>query len=264
MSVAVAEEASATYQLLAASLRDRSEGIPEGRMTAAQLRNAFRAGPDGPGLLLVGKQWCSPEQVLRGPANFGSRRPFAPHVDGLESMWKTLGVGLPTEVEAIAVLKEMVEGPPSPADLGVAIRALTIVADAVADMSSQFRATLRQLPLWIGREWTVERPVYALEGEALLASASADMRVWRPGLTSFTVLEPLLDPLGLVRLTLSDFQAAPTPAYGIAEGEAPRPTFSGAVSLLRQELDRERRGKAFGRHGVRQAPQDQGTRVHIW
>jgi len=238
MSAAVAEEASSTYQLLAASLRDRSEGVPEGRMTAAQLRNAFRAGPDGPGLLLVGKQWNSPEQVLRGPAIFGSRRSFAPHIDGLEPLWKALGVDLPTASDALAVLKETADTAPTPADLGVAIRALTLVAGAVSEMSSQLRTTLRRLPLWTGHAWTAERPVYALEGEALLASAPVDMLVWRPGLTSFRPLEPLLEPLGVIRLTPSDFRAASTPAYGIAEGEVLRPTFSGAVSLLRQELVR--------------------------
>lgn len=238
VSVAVAEDASAVYQLLAASLRDRSEGIPEGRMSAAQLRNAFRAGPDGPGLLLVGKHWNSPEQVLRGPAIFGSRRAFAPHIDGLEPLWKALGVALPTAGDALAVLKEMVDAPPTPADLGIAIRALTLLAGAVSEMSSQLRTTLRRLPLWTGHAWTVERPVYALEGEALLASAPGDMRVWRPGLTSFSALEPLLEPLGVIRLTPSDFEVASTPAYGVAEGEVLRPTFSGAVSLLRQELVR--------------------------
>jgi hypothetical protein len=238
VSVAVAEEASATYQLLAASLRDRSEGVPEGRMSAAQLRNAFRAGPDGRGLLLVGTQWCSPEQVLRGPAIFGPRRAFAPHIDGLEPLWKALGVNLPTTADAIAVLKEMSKSSPTPADLGIAIRALTLVAGALGEMSSQLRTTLRRLPLWIGREWTVDRPVYAFEGEALLASAPADLKVWRPGLTSFTALEPLLDLLGVVRLSLSDFRAASTPAYGMAEGEALRPTYSRGVSLLRQELIR--------------------------
>lgn len=238
VSAAVVEEAWAAYQLLAASLRDRNEGVPEGRMSAAQLSNSFRAGPDGPGMLLVGKQWNSPEQVLRGPAIFGSRRVFAPHEDGLEPLWKALGVGLPTAADAIAVLKEIAVAPPTPDDLGIAIRALTLVAGAVGDMSSQLRTTLRRLPLWTGREWTTERPVYALEGEALLASAPPEMRVWRPGLTSFTALEPLLDPLNVVRLTPSDFRATSTPAYGLAEGDALRPIFSGAVSLLRQELVR--------------------------
>ena len=238
VAASISEEASATYQLLAASLRDRSEGVPEGQMTQAQLRNAFRAGSDGPGLLLVGGQWHSPEQVLRGPALFGTRRAFAPHVEGLEPLWKVLGVGLPTAADALAVLKEVAVGQPSSADLGVAIRAYTLIAAEVVEMSSQLRTTLKRLPLWTGSTWVTERPVYALEGEALLASATPEMRVWRAGITSFSAVEPLLEPLGVVRLTPADFHAASTPAYGLAEGEPLRPIFAGAVSLLRQELVR--------------------------
>jgi hypothetical protein len=238
VTASVSEEASATYQLLAASLRDRSEGVPEGRLTQAQLRNAFRAGADGPGLLLVGGQWNSPEQVFRGPALFGARRAFAPHVEGLEPLWKVLGIGLPTAADAIAVLKEIAVGPPSYADLGIAIRAYTLIAAEVGEMSSQLRTTLKRLPLWTGSSWVTERPVYALEGEALLASAPPEMRVWRAGITSFVAVEGLLEPLGVVRLTPGDFQAASTPAYGLAEGEPLRPIFAGAISLLRQELVR--------------------------
>lgn len=235
---AIAEEVSEVYQLLAASLRDRSDSVPEGRMSASQLRNAFRAGTDGRGLLLVGKHWNSPELVLRGPPIFGSRRAFAPHVEGLDPLWRALAMGLPSANDAIMVLREIAQDAPTPADLGIAIRAYTLIAGAISDMSAQLRTTLRRLPLWTGHQWTIQRPIYALEGEGLLASAPADLRVWRPGLSSFAALEPLLDPLGVVRLTPADFQAASTPAYGVAEGEALRLTCSSAVSLLRQELVR--------------------------
>ncbi len=238
VTASVSEEASATYQLLAASLRDRSDGVPEGRMTQAQLRNSFRAEVDGRGLLLVGGQWNSPEQVFRGPGVFGARRAFAPHVEGLEPLWKVLGIGLPTAADAIAVLKDIAVGRPSVADLGIAIRAYTLIAAELGEMSPQLRTTLKRLPLWTGSAWVTARPVYALEGEALIASAPPEMRVWRAGITSFSAVEALLEPLGVVRLTPADFQAASTPAYGLAEGESHRPVFAGAVSLLRQELVR--------------------------
>ncbi|MBR8010535.1 sacsin N-terminal ATP-binding-like domain-containing protein [Burkholderia vietnamiensis] len=238
VTASVSKEASSTYQLLAASLRDRSEGGPEGRMTQAQLRNAFRAGIDGPGLLLVDGQWNSPEQVFRGPALFGTRRAFAPHVEGLEPLWITLGVHLPSAADAIAVLKEIAVGEPSSADLGIAICAYTLIAAEVEKMSSQLRTTLKRLPLWTGSAWVTERPVYALESEALLASAAPEMRVWRTGITSFSAVEALLPSLGVVRLTPADFQAVSTPAYGLTEGELLRPVFAGAISLLRQELVR--------------------------
>ena len=238
VTASVIEEASATYQLLAASLRDRSDAVLEGRMTQAQLKNAFRAGIDGPGLLLVGGHWNSPEQVLRGPALFGARRAFAPHVEGLDPLWAVLGVRLPATADAIAVLRELAVAQPSSADLGVAIRAYTLIAAEVGEISSQLRTTLKRLPLWTGSTWETERPVYALEGEPLLASAPPEMRVWRAGITSFSTVEALLEPLGVVRLTPADFQAASTPAYGLAEGEPLRPIFASAISLLRQELVR--------------------------
>jgi hypothetical protein len=246
MTPAVSDDALAIYQLLAASLRDQREGVPEGRLTPAQLKNAFRSGTDGPGLLLVGGQWVSPETVLRGPAIFGERRSFAPHIDGLDQLWTILGVPLPTAIDALAVLREMSDAKPSPTDLGVAIRALTLVAGRVAEMSAQLRATLRKLPLWTGATWTTQRPVYALEGEGLLASAPPTMPVWRLGLTSFDAIGPLLEPLGVVRLSPADFRAASTPAYGVAEGDAVRPTFARATALLRQELVRADQGLLDG------------------
>lgn len=234
----VIAEALATYQLLAASLRNRGDGVPEGRMTASQLKNAFRAGPEGLGLLLVGGVWHSPEALLRGPAIFGARRAFAPHVDGLELLWTTLGVELPIASHAISVLREIASGPPSPEDLGIMIRALALLSDGLVDMSPQMRTTLRRLSLWTGSEWTTERPVYALEGEALLSSAPATMRVWRPGLTSFAAISSLLEPLGVVRLSSSDFRPVSIPSYGVAEGEVIKSVFSKAVALLRQEFVR--------------------------
>lgn len=237
-TAAVTEEASAIYQLLAASLRDRGDQLPEGRMTSQQLRNAFRAAVNGRGLLLVDGAWHAPEQVLGGPALFGTRRAFAPHVDGLEPLWRLLGVRSPVASDAIAVLKEMAVAPPSAADLGVAIRAYALIAGEVGQMSSQLRTTLKRLPLWTGAAWTTSRPIYAFEGEALLSSAPPELTVWRPDMTSFTVIAPLLEPLGVLRLTSADFEPETTPAYGLSEGEAVRPTFAAAVSLLRQELVR--------------------------
>lgn len=238
VTATVGADAVAIYQLLAVSLRAKNDGVPEGRMTASQLRNAFRAGAGFPGLLLVEGGWHSPETLLRGPTIFGTRRIFAPHVDGLEPLWIMLGVELPAIKDAIPVLREIASGRPSPEDLGIAIRALTLVSDGVLEVSSQMRASLRRLPLWTGSEWTTERPVYALEGEALLSSAPGTMRVWRPGLSSFTAILPLLEPLGVIRLRPSDFRSTSIPAYGVAEGESIRPVFAKAVALLRQEFVR--------------------------
>lgn len=238
VTATVQDEALSIYQLLAASLRDRSDAAPDERMPAGKLRNAFRAGPKEPGLLLVGGTWISPESARRGPPVLGERIPFAPHVEGLEPLWKALGIPLPTATDAIGVLKEIAAGNPSPVDQGVAIRAFAMLAEAVASMTPQLRSTLRRLPLWTGTAWTTTRPLYALEGDGLLQSAPADLPIWRPSLTSFSSIEALLAPLNVTRLTPSDFTATSIPAYGSAEGETIRFTYARAVALLRQELVR--------------------------
>lgn len=242
----VEAEALAVYQLLAGTLHERRDDVAESRMTQIQLRNAFRASPRRLGLLLVGGKWRSPEAVLRGPAIFGNKRAFAPHVEALEPLWIALGVKLPSVSDALAVLREMAESQPSSNELGIAIRALTLISDGLADMSVQKRVTLRSLPLWTGKSWTKSRPVYALEGEGLLAAAPSTMPVWRPDLSSFDTLAPLLDALGVERLTPADFRATSTPAYGLAEGNELRADFSRAVALLRQELVRADRALLDG------------------
>lgn len=236
VTATVIEDVSAIYQLLAASLHDKNEGVPEGRMTLVQLRNSFRAGQDGRGLLLVKDQWVSPETVFHGPAIFGTYRSFAPHIEGLARLWSTLGVKVPNAVDAIDVLREMAVASPTNTDLGVAMRAYALLASEVVEMSPQRRAVLRRLPLWTGKEWTLERPVYALEGEVLQASAPATLKVWRPGMTSFDALKPLLEPLGIEQLKASDFEVVSSPDYGLSEGETIRSVFSSAAALLQQEL----------------------------
>lgn len=238
VTAAVAEEVLAIYQLLAASLRGRSDSAPDERLPPAKLRNAFRAGPNEAGLLLVDGEWLSPESALRGPPILGRRRSFAPHVEDLDPLWQALGIRIPGPSDAIAVLKEMAAGEPSKVDQGIAIRSFGIIADAINQMTPQLRATLRRLPLWTGTKWTTARPLYALEGEGLLGSVPAELPAWRPGLTSFSSLEALLEPLGVIRLTSSDFRVASLPAYGLAEGETLRPIYAAAMSLLRQELVR--------------------------
>lgn len=236
----VVTDALAIYQLLAASLRNRKEASPEGRMTPSSLKNAFRAGVREQGLLLVDGQWHSPETLLRGPVIFGSHRKFAPHVEGLEPLWSELGVPLPSVNDAIAVLREISasSAPPSPEDKGVMIRAFTLLANGIASLSTQMRTTLRRLPLWTGTTWTKDRPVYALEGESLQDVAPGTINVWRLGLSTFDPIRPALDALNIVHLSLADFQAESGPAGGQAEGDCIRPEFARAVALLQQEFVR--------------------------
>ena len=244
----IAGEALAIYQLLSASLRSRNEAAPEGRMTSSQFKNAFRGSVKERGLLLVDGQWHSPESLLRGPAIFGEYKTFAPHVEGIEQLWVALGVPLPSATDAISVLREIssTSATPSPEDLGVMIRAFTLLADGMASLTTQMRTSLRRLPLWTGTAWTKDRPVYALEGDSLQDVAPPTIRVWRLGLSTFGPIKSALDTLGVVHLSLSDFKAESGTALGVAEGEAIRPKFAKAIALLRQEFVRSDQGLLDG------------------
>jgi hypothetical protein len=233
----VIKESLLIYQLLASSLQ-KDDAFPGETITPAQLRNAFRAGRDGRGLLLAQGEWRSPEAVFQGPMIFGDRRPFAPLVEGLEPLWKALNIPFPTGNDAIAVLKELSGSVPSPADLGVMVMTLRFLASKMLTLSPQVRGKLKQLPLWDGSRWTTARPIFAFEGEELLGNVPGHIPTWRPGITSFAGLELLLQFLNVTKLDLSDFRPVSTTAYGFTEGEELRQTFAGAVSLLKQEFMR--------------------------
>lgn len=231
----VIREAELVYQLLSASLH-KDDPFPGEAMTPAQLRNAFRAGRDGRGLLLAQGEWRSPEAVFQGPMIFGDRRPFAPLVLGLEPLWKALNIPFPKAADAVAVLRDLGQSIPTDADQGVMVATLRFLASKIDGMTPQLRGTLKRLPLWDGKAWRSERPIYALEGESLVENAPPSVGVWRPGITSFIGLEGLLDALGVTKLGLADFRPVSMTAYGFAEGDEIRQTFATATQLLKQEL----------------------------
>lgn len=234
---AVEEESLLIYQLLVSALK-REDPLPGERMSTAHLRNAFRAGRDGKGLLLTQGAWRSPEAVFQGPKIFGNRRVFAPYVEGLEPLWKALQIPLPSAKDAIAVLREIPSKKLSPADAGVMLTTLRFLAPKISSLSPQVRGKLKELPLWNGSHWTNDRPIFALEGDELAGSVPADVPVWRPGVTSFGDLEALLGAFEVTKLSLGDFRPISTSAHGFAEGEDIRQQFAAAVSLLKQEFIR--------------------------
>ncbi len=236
----VVEQAHTAYQLLAADLQTNAADIKAGRaMTPQRLRNAFRASPGRKGLLLAGGQWSSPEAVLRGPPIFGEYRVFAPHIRGLEPLWAALNVPEPAANDCVAVLRELARSSSlSSTDQGVMLMTLRALAALIDEASPQLRAALRRLPLWIGSVWSTSRPMYVLDGEAIARADVPGLNVWRPGFTSFSDLQPLLTPLGVIRLRLEDFAPQSLSSAGLVEGEAKRKMFAETVALLGDELAR--------------------------
>jgi len=233
------QEVHTLYQLLAQALNDTSSDAAVGRaVTPQQLRNAFRRTGAGPGLVLAADGWHSPEAVFRGPPIFGTHRPFAPHIAGLETLWTTLQLPLPTAADCTAVLRELTVGSLSPTGKGIMLSTLRALAGLVDKMSPQLRTGLRLLPLWTGSGWSRTRPAYAFEGDGLADADIEGATVWRPGLTTLQGVEMLLPVLDVTPVRLEDFNPAKLTSAGVAEGSRYRNRFARAVALLAEELVR--------------------------
>lgn len=233
------QEVHTLYNLLAQAMKDTSADATAGRaVTPTQLRNAFRRTAAGSGLVLAADGWHSPEAVLRGPPIFGTYRAFAPHIAGLEALWTTLQVPLPTAVDCTTVLRELANGPLTPSDKGVMLSTLRALAGLVGAMSPQLRTGLRLLPLWTGSRWSRTRPAFVFEGDGLANADIEGATVWRPGLTTLQGIEALLPVLDVTPLRLEDFSAAKLTAAGVAEGRRYRNRYARAVALLAEELVR--------------------------
>ena len=233
------QEVHTLYHLLAQATKDTSADAAVGRaVTPQQLRNAFRRSAAAPGLVLAADGWHSPEAVLRGPAIFGTHRAFAPHIAGLETLWATLQVPLPSALDCTAVLRELSAGPLTPGGKGVMLSTLRALAGLIGDMSPQLRTGLRLLPLWTGSGWSRTRPAYVFEGDGLANADIAGATVWRPGLTTLQGIEALLQVLDVTPLRLEDFTPAKLTSVGVSEGQPYRNRFARAVALLGEELIR--------------------------
>lgn len=175
-------------------------------------RELVGAFAEGGGLVLTTLGWRKPAQCLRGTPLFGRFRAFAPTVRGGEALWKAVGVREPEAEDAVGVIKELAPATaadrtvePSSADQTVLLQSLQFLQDLAAHDQAQLAGQrLDRLPLWTGRGWVTQRPVYAVEDEAVAAGLAAvlaqDVAVWRPGaeLEHFRALLPRLrvDRLG--------------------------------------------------------------------
>lgn len=236
----ITDQVHTVYHLLAADLRSNTADLKAGRaLTPQRLRNTFRASSTRGGLLLADGRWHSPESVLRGPRIFGEYRVFAPHIAGLEPLWAALNVPEPSAKDCVDVLRQFTRKPGlSPTDRGVMLMTFRSLAGLIASATPQLRASLRRLPLWTGDEWSTMRPMYVLDGEAIAQVDVPELTVWRPGLSSFSDLQPLFEILGVTHLRLEDFQPRSMSTSGMVEGESRRKLFAEAVMLLSNELVR--------------------------
>jgi hypothetical protein len=230
-----------TYELLSLACPRDGRSAPVDDMSLAQFRAAFGGSARGPGLLLVDGDWHAPKDVLGGPHVFGRHRPFVLDSPSLRPLWRTLNIREPTVPECIAVFRELARAPLNESDVGVVIDMVRWLASHLTDTSSQVRAQLARLPLWVGTRWISSRPVYASEDAELTRDIATQVATWFHGLTSFSGLGELLTALRVTAVGRSDFGLAGGSARGAVVGSDLRPRMALAVEHLRDELARNDR-----------------------
>ena len=226
------------YAALSAAVTnvDPSADSKIGDLTVRQLRGRFGAGTRKPGLILVDGAWLPPKSVLRGRPIFGTRRAFVPDRSHSDRLWRVLGVTTPTIADCLAVLADVARQPPSSADEQVLLDTYVFLADRLADATRRERRAIAQVPLWSGREWLTQRPVYAVDDEDIADSLSAKVPLWRPPLSARSFGE-LLEALDVTRLASSMFSLRIGDVELVA-GEPLREPYAAAISHLRDWLAR--------------------------
>lgn len=229
------ERVFALYELLA-------DHVPTGELgpraavddlDIAELRARFGSTPGEQGLVLAGR-WLAPPDVLRGRPIFGSRRHFVAEAPRLLPLWRAVAVRAPTVRDALTVLREIARSPEE-SDRGVLIDTYRFLAHELNGMSQQERRSLRNLPLWIGSQWTRERPLYACSDTSFADALRQELPVWQPP-CGLTTLGALPTALNVQVIDLDSLPVAGASAADAAAGEVVRPRVHRALGLLRDHL----------------------------
>jgi hypothetical protein len=238
----VEREVITAYHLLALACPD---GDPRGKligdMTAGQLRAAFAGDDMVNGLLFIDGGWHAPHDVFVGAPIFGKRRWFVPNRPEFALLWRLLQLKEPDARECVSILRELAQTPLKADENGVLMDTLRYLSAHLEELPPMVRTSLRRLALWDGNRWLTTRPLYAVEDNSLAKELAERINLWRPGFTSFTGLERLMEVLCVTPLRTQDFLPVSLDSRGAIEGEELRPRFARAIEHLRDELLRSDR-----------------------
>jgi hypothetical protein len=250
------KEVDQIYSLLALACPADQRGVTIGDMAVSEFRRAFRDN-----LVLVGKEWCSPQQLLAGPNIFGRWGRFAPSSQSLQCLWSLLQIRRPDAADCISVMREMSCKPLAATDQAVVLETMRCLAKEIEktapavlqhtgttpgkqrvlgldNAGAAVRSQLRRMPLWTGICWTTSRPVYAVENVELAGQLGTQVPTWSHGFASLAELGELTDALGVTVLLADDFIPVSVTGCDVADNDDVRKLFMLAVSHLRDDLVR--------------------------
>ena len=228
-----------------------------GDLTAQELRRQFA---EGSGLVLVGgKIWRRPSELLRGKDIFHDRTRFVPGGSTYTALWAALDVREPSLDDCLPFLKQLASGDYDGLATACLIDVYRYMEPLLESAERRHRERLKTLPLFCGDGWKADRPIFLVEDQELrtqLGKALPNTRFWVPpcdlrdlpmlvALTGVTPSSPALS----VR---EDREAA------LDRGDGVRMHFVQAVDHLANELARNdpdtRQRMSLGWDGLREIP----------
>lgn len=169
------------YAAIAAASTKREPGPDErvGDLTVKQLRARFGAQRNLPGLIFVNGRWLPPSQVFLGPPIFGTLRPFVPAKSPANPLWRILHIKPPSLTHCIELLEEIAGSEDEvPDQQKILVSTYAHIEDNLKEASARERRALARLPLWIGKGWARERPVYVTTMPGLVEALSDHVPMW--------------------------------------------------------------------------------------
>ncbi|HEX6706092.1 MAG TPA: hypothetical protein VF169_15125 [Albitalea sp.] len=227
-------ETAVVYQALATRF---AGGRSAGDMTSRRLQIEFSDVKGG--LILSGRRWRRPGEVLLGPPSFGSYRDYIPAVPHTENLWKALQIreaGIDDCIEVmkdVAVRRKILEGE----EVAVMVATLRMLQERITAgrLDATLTGRLRRAPLWTTLGWERERPVYAVSEPAIAQALADHIPVWKPG-CEISNVSACLEPLGVKVVTAADSRIVD--GHQAETDEATTLRFQRAVSHLHEDLSR--------------------------
>lgn len=229
------------YAAIAAACTKRDLGPDErvGDLTVRQLRARFGAQRNRPGLIFLNGRWLSPSQVFLGPPIFGALRPFVAAKSAANALWRVLRIKPPSLTDCIEVLEEIAgseEDLPVPQIL---VNTYAHMEDSLKEASAREKEALTRLPIWTGKAWIRERPIYVTTSPGMLEALSHYLPMWHSPVGPECVPN-LINAMRVEALATASFDPVVGPD-AFARGAHIEGRFRLAVKLLEDWLARHDR-----------------------
>ena len=205
---------------------------------AKNLKIAFGGRGKHAGLILANGTWNMPSQMRRGRKIFGGYMNFVSDSTSFERLWDVLRIQYPDMNDCIKVLDQVAESQTGDDAKAVVFDTYRWVNELLRQSPGRRFRRLETMPIWDGREWSRQRPVYWTDDEMLNGALSKSLRIWAPPCPPEQLPE-LVPAAGIVHLPIEHIKVRGISPESIARGMGKQAEFSNSIYALQNILARE-------------------------